>query len=521
MDKATLNRLRYRRQFLFGPRAVALEGDWRTQPVGTQWVLTVHRDLPFRLAKAADGAQLLLLGFLIDPDFPELNDQQLFERLRQCRGWEELLQATLYLSGRWAIFHVSEQRVRVVNDATALRGIYFSVAGQEPWCFSQPGLYRFVQPVEYSRESVEFIRSKECQKDFEAVWPATSSPYDEVAHLLPNHYLDLGAHTTTRFYPTEPLAALSMEAALPEAARILQQSMRAITARGSVAFALTAGRDSRTLFAASRAVADRIWVHTGVYGELNAASPDLRISAALCGVAGLTHHVLPCPKRLSEPFKRIYMSNNDPAHVVWARICEGLLAGFPADTISVRGNVAETIRCGYYRDGNYPAALGTADLIRVSKLPPSQFVQRHFDAWFAEASPMEKLGYKTLDLFHWENRIANWLSVSQTEYDIVHDTFSPYSNRKLLATMLGTPIAARSKPDYPLYRELIRTMWPELLPFPINPRAKRTARLLHKARKARLQISALVGWRPVQVRLQWHGPKSIAGSTLASRNLAS
>lgn len=505
MDEATLNRLRFRRQFLFGPRPVSLEGEWQTHRFGADWVLTIQRDLPFRCAPTADGAQLLLLGFLIDPDFPRLNDQQLFERLCQCRGWEELLRATESLSGRWAMFHLSQGRVRVANDATGLRSVYYSVAGQEPWCFSQPGLYRRVQQVEYLPEAVEFIRSS--QKDSEACFPAASSPYREVAHLLPNHYLELQSRTTTRFWPRAPLEPMELETAVGKAARILQQSMQAITTRGRVAFAVTAGRDSRTLLAASREVTDRLWAHTVIHGELNLASPDLRIASELCRTAGLTHHTLPCPQSMSEPFSSLFMNNHDPAHRVWGRICQGLLDSFPADTVSVRGNVSEAARCVFYPSGIHPATLQGSDLACRCKMPPSEFTRRHFDAWLAEAAPKAELGYRILDLFFCEHRMPNWQAVSQTEFDIIHDTFSPYSNRRLLTLMWATPPALRIKPQCTMYRELIGTMWAELLNFPFNPPETRLAKLRHKARKTRDQIGAFLGWRPLQVRLEWHGPK--------------
>jgi hypothetical protein len=503
MDDAILNRLRFRRQFLFGPRPVSLEGEWQTHRFGPDWVLTVQRDLPFRCAPAADGAQLLLLGFLVDPASPEQTDQQTFERLCQSRGLEELLRATEGLSGRWVMFHLYQGRVRVFNDATGLRSVYYSVAGQESWCFSQPGLYRRVRPVEYLPEAIEFIRSKQSQKDVEACFPAASSPYGAVAHLLTNHYLDLQSRTTTRFWPTAPLELMELEPAVEEAARILQQSMRAITARGRVAFAVTAGRDSRTLLAASRAVTDRLWAHTFIHGELNMASPDLRISSALCRAAGLTHHTLPCRQSMSEPFKSVFMNNHDPAHRVWGCICQGLLDSVPADMICVRGNVSEAARCVFYPSGIHPAILNGSDLARRCKMPPSEFARRHFDAWLAEAAPKAELGYRILDLFFCEHRMPNWLAVSQTEFDIVHDTFSPYSNRRLLTLMWATPPALRIKPQCTMHRELIGTMWPELLAFPFNPPGPRTAKLLHKARKARGQIGAWFGWRPVQVRLEW------------------
>src|SRR6478672_2007412 len=98
MTEVALNRLRFRRQFIFGPRAVELEGEWETHRFGSNWVLMAQRDLPVRRGLAADGAELVIMGFVIDPEQPELNDDQLFQRLLQTRSWTELIEATVDLS---------------------------------------------------------------------------------------------------------------------------------------------------------------------------------------------------------------------------------------------------------------------------------------------------------------------------------------------------------------------------------------------------------------------------------------
>ena len=123
-DRAFWERLRYRRQFIFGPRAAALEGLWRTHQVAPGWVLTAQQDLPVHSARAADGGWVWLVGFVIDPETPELGDEALLHRLAQSSNWEQLIAGTLFLSGRWVLFHVKDGRVRVVPNATALRTVY-------------------------------------------------------------------------------------------------------------------------------------------------------------------------------------------------------------------------------------------------------------------------------------------------------------------------------------------------------------------------------------------------------------
>ena len=202
------------------------------------------------------------------------------------------------------------------------------------------------------------------------------------------------------------------------------------------------------------------------------------------------------------------MSNHDPAHRVFGRLCQGIGERFPADTLCVRGNVSEAARCVFYKTGVHPETLSGSDLARRCKMPDSDFTRRHFDAWLAEATPQAKLGFRLLDLFFCEHRMPNWLAVAQTQFDIIHDTFSPYSNRRLLLLMWATPPETRIKPRCLMYQELIRSMWPELLQFPFNPPDPRGAKLLHKVRKARGQVGTLFGWRPVQVRLEWPKPAS-------------
>jgi len=503
-DPASLNRLKYRRQFAFGPRPLVLDGAWRTHQVGRDWFFTVHEDLPFYRGQNSGGAILVLLGFLIDADRPHLGDAELVQELTQYSDWDQVLRATANYSGRWAVFHIGPDRVRVVNDAAGLRSVFFLTEGHEPWCFSQPGLYRSIQAASYLDSAVEFIYSRQSQKDLEAWWPGSSSPFAEVEHLLPNHYLDLTARTTARFWPHESLEPLDPETAVNVSAGILQKSFAAMAARGRIALALTSGWDSRTLLAAGRAVANQAWLYTAMYGELREASGDIRIPSAMCDMLGLDYHVLRCPKRMSEPLKTVYLRNNDPAHLWWGRICQGMVATFPNDTVAIRGNLAEIARCFYYKNGVYPGVVSASDLARLARLPSSPFVERHTNTWFAGAQVVVDLGYRLLDFYYWENRMANWLGASHTEHDLIHETFSPFNHRRLLSTLLATPIQVRCKPEWKLYRRLIERLWPELLRFPLNPPATPMNKWRHKLRKAGRQLGTLLGQRADRVRLQAH-----------------
>ncbi len=59
--------------------------------------------------------------------------------------------------------------------------------------------------------------------------------------------------------------------------------------------------------------------------------------------------------------------------------------------------------------------------------------------------------------------------MSQLEWDIVQETFTPYNCRLLMETMLGVNIKYRVIPSNIMYREIIKSLWEELLEIPINP----------------------------------------------------
>ena len=78
-------------------------------------------------------------------------------------------------------------------------------------------------------------------------------------------------------------------------------------------------------------------------------------------------------------------------------------------------------------------------------------------------------GFKILDLFCWEQRMGNWQAMSQTEWDIVQEVFTPFNCRELLTTLLAVDLKFRKEPNYRLYREIINTLWNDVLSEPINP----------------------------------------------------
>jgi hypothetical protein len=92
--------------------------------------------------------------------------------------------------------------------------------------------------------------------------------------------------------------------------------------------------------------------------------------------------------------------------------------------------------------------------------------------WYNKTKTVsEASGIDILDLFYWEHRMGSWQAQSQLEWDIVQEAYTPFNHRGLLETMLSTPSRYRCAPDYSLYKEICKLLWPRVLEEPINPPA--------------------------------------------------
>jgi hypothetical protein len=99
------------------------------------------------------------------------------------------------------------------------------------------------------------------------------------------------------------------------------------------------------------------------------------------------------------------------------------------------------------------------------------FAVRKFSEWLQEADDL--LGFDVLDIFYWEQRAGSWFASNCLEFDSTwRDVFIPYNGRMLLVDMLSADIELRKGPPYPLYVQLMRHLWPEVLSEPINPRPR-------------------------------------------------
>ena len=71
--------------------------------------------------------------------------------------------------------------------------------------------------------------------------------------------------------------------------------------------------------------------------------------------------------------------------------------------------------------------------------------------------------------------MGSWQAMSQLEFDIVQEEYTPFNCRKLLGILLSAEMKYRQPPGYKLFRQIIFNLWPDLLKESINPKLFKTA----------------------------------------------
>jgi hypothetical protein len=475
-SREEMEQLLYRRQFVLGPRFLEGFPEWKRLRLGEDLLLTAHPDLPVTQA-VGGGRGITLLGYMLDPGHPEATDSdilaELLEHLRASPSIEEFLSCTGRLGGRWILVVDDGRQVCLFNDATGLRQVFYTSpeVGLGLWCASQPGALAELLHLSVDADAQSFINSPEYQQDLEPWWPGTTSPYRGVRHLLPNHLLDLRQGRVKRFWPAGRLPSLSLEECVGLIVPLLRGLVVSAQHRGRLAVSLTAGWDSRIVLAATREIKDRTLYFTARYWKISEQSPDIVIPRRLSAKLGFEHKVWACPEVMDEDFARLYCRNVVGAHDAWGVIAQGLLKHYPSDHLCVKGNGGEIGKCFYQvKRKSSKAELTAGELAELTHMPASAFVLGAFQAWLAQArGPAQAAGTDLLDLFYWEQRMGSWQAMSQLEWDLVQEVFTPFNCRDLLATMLGVEVKYRMAPRFLLHRELVGRLWPEALCEPINP----------------------------------------------------
>ncbi|QQR67720.1 MAG: hypothetical protein IPI25_05845 [Candidatus Brocadia sp.] len=358
------------------------------------------------------------------------------------------------------------------HDATGLRQVFCTEIHftKDLWCASQPGIIAQLLSLKMDRDAVGFINSYEFRVNKEFRFPCESSPYKEIKHLLPNHYLNLKTGLCKRYWPNKPSQNLSLEECLEKSSNILKALMKSASNRFDLAIGLTAGLDSRLVLAASKEIRNELSYISVKQIDKPDNYPDITIPSTLLSKLGLKHDIVKSSLIINDEFINIFKKNVTLPHYIYAPDAHAILASYCQSKVIVTGSVSEIARWSFRSalPRSHWKKVTACDLSRVQYMGKNQFAIKHFENWLLGLGGI--YNFDVLDLFEWEQGHGTWLAMCQLEFDIAwKDIFTPFNCRSLLITMLSVKEKYRMPPKYELHKKLILKLWPELLRVSINP----------------------------------------------------
>lgn len=476
-------------QFVLGPAIPQALASWQRLQIDDATQLAAHPTL--QVTQVVDGPRsLTLLGCMLDPLRPAANDQLVLHDLLDVScSPAELPKATGRFGGRWILICRDQDEMFLFNDPMGLRQVFYTDPAQtgRVWAFSQPRFAEDLLGLEPDDAALRYMDSYVFRADKEYRWPLSASPYAHVHRLLPNHWLDLKRGGCRRFWPDGRIGTRGLDDAVRDIEALMPGLLKAAANRFELAISVTAGIDSRLVWAACREIRDRVCFVSLRQAKAPDDFADNVVPARLAKRVGVEHHVIRAAATASAEFCALYKKNVFLAHDHYAADAEAILNRFARKKVAVTGSGGELGRCYYgIRIPGYrritPGYLGRLDIDK------NEFAAGHYAEWLARSGEVGDV--HILDLFYWENRSA-WMGMTNLEFDTAwRDIITPYNCRDLLAAILSVDERHREWPNYRLYRLAIRRLWPELLDEPINPHKHSLAGDLKQ--KAKLSVKHAV-----------------------------
>ena len=468
--------LSYRNQFILSPAQVNIDPSWKRLQINSKFHLSAHPDLNI-YRKEINSKSITLLGYILDPYNPYADNGAIIDTLaKNLDSFDKVIEATNSLVGRWALIVDDGHSLKMFHDANGLRQVVYtdtSTTG-DLWVGSQPGLLGKILHLEMDQDAVSFINEFQ-KKTKEYWWPGDSSPYLEIKHLLPNHFLDLDSGKSCRYWPNKQADRLDLDDAVKKTTDLLSRIMKAAANRFDLALGLSAGWDSRLIFAACRDIKKNISYYSMQRTGLNRKHPDILIPSRLLSKFHLQHHVIIAPKKINHEFEIIFKKNIPFAHETRIPNMQANLEHFKLQKVAVLGNISETIRSPYHIHREFPdekispEKIANYPLLGMRDMP---FALHHFEKWAATLD--NYYNFNIDSLFYWEQRMGKWFAMNCLKFDSAwQEVFLPLNCRKLVEYMLSVEDKYKFEPNYVLHERLISELWPEVLSEPINPAPKK------------------------------------------------
>jgi hypothetical protein len=319
-----------------------------------------------------------------------------------------------------------------------------------------------------NKEKINFYKSEEFHRLHNSNVGDTTI-YDEISQLLPNHSLSTLSKKPTRYWPNEPIEVTPLDIAAGKAAEMLKGFIDSIAQRYNIMQPVTAGKDSRLLLAGSKEIVKEVFYYINLESRLTERSMDIRISRKLLNRLNLEYHILDLPKEIPLEFRQMYFENNPHGSEFFLPHIYNYYLNFQ-DRVNCPGNLASNpLKVNKIEEDN----VNGKTLAGLYNLEGYDYAVQYYTRWLEGCMHLCKAyKIKILNLWYWEERLANWGTQIQIDKDIAQEDINPFNSRLFIQHFLSVKLSHNNIPDFKIHRRIIKKLWPELLRIPINPSMK-------------------------------------------------
>lgn len=464
--------LDYARGFAISDESVIAPDHWPTLRLDRRWQLRWDPRNPVARSVGRDE-QVILVGRSIHLGAPADDAAAIAERLRSSlagRGGS-FQDEVDELCGRFVVIRIEHGELRLQNDAAGMRTVAFSTEGPHV-------------AASHTRLVAENIGIRASELAYPSYFrdngmfqfPARHTEYAGVRSLTPNTELILAERRVERIFPRRPVEPTTLDEAAQTIIEASDAQARALQQHDRLLLSISAGVDSRSSLALLRGIAPKLETYTYdlTYAVKNAGNRYDRDAAEAIGIlAGVRHTTLAVEDR--EPNRRLSAALHRNSRAVHSRkLAAAYVERLPVDAVHVRSHVHGIVK-GYYQNFNYGySEMDGATLARIASAGKAkdERIARAFEEYRTDTSFDERFDYSPLDLLYWEYRSALIQAPALLESDLVVDTHALLSSRRVLARLLGLPLADRRGAR--VFLRIIEMRWPELLDIPLNGRDVRS-----------------------------------------------
>jgi hypothetical protein len=490
MNQEEINKLKFRRQYLLSPEEIECPFLHQVRKIGKIYRLYTHIDL-LVTEYSNMGISIILLGDMFDYESPKKGNLEIIKDLI-CENSDDLISKIHKYSGRFVIIYVLQDKMLLLHDASATRKIYYCDRDIYPWFSSQPHLLAKVLHLGKTTDEskLEYYNSEDFIRLFHSnIGDLTF--YDEIRQVLPNHLYDVAGKRVIRYWPNKKIIPMPLSQAAESCATIIKGLGESIALRYRLMLPLTAGKDSRLILAATKDFRNEIFYYVNKERQLSEKDQDIIIPRLLLSKLGLEFHVQYPATSIDKDFADVYFENNRMASKEYLPFIYNYYTKF-SDKINLPGNIAS----GGFEQYKYHKLQATPEaLIKLHRIKKYSFALAYYTKWLAECKDTcIKNNVNILNLFYWEERLANWGTQIQLEKDIAQEDINLFNSRLLVTYYLSVNPKYILPPNFILHRKIIKNLWPEVLSVPINPGLKNSLKRILQYSGLLEQINRIRYW---------------------------